>query len=126
MTQKLAPVGIVPSFEGYSLPPAFMSDGCTHCRENWFGVSITHHCFLHDFQRRYATCSVADADARLKRGIICEANAARARGEIADWEWLFLHALAAKVWLAVKIMRPWFSATQPLPTEWAAYAEPHL
>jgi hypothetical protein len=31
----------------------------------------------------------------------------------------------ALYWLGVKLLRPWFSATQSLPTEWFMYGDPH-
>lgn len=108
------------TFEGWRVPPGFISDGCTCAPDRWpiidsffppraHWITLTPACVLHDFQRRHAVVPVKDADARLKRFLI----------HLGAPHWL-----ASIYWVGDKLLRPLFRATQPLPGLWREYAKP--
>ena len=98
-------------FEGWRVPNGFSSDGCTFAPDTLFGVNLKPACVLHDFARRhlvhYRALTVSEADALFRRHL-------KALGA-PSW-------LATLYWFAVKITRPWFQKTQPIPTStWLPY-----
>lgn len=95
------------SFEGWSVPDDFPSDGCTFVRERLFGVVITPACRLHDFQRRYKIVPRGKADGILRR----------------HWISLGLSPWAAwPLWAFVRLATGVFKRSYALPAKWRAYA----
>lgn len=98
-------------FEGWRVPPGFSSDGCTLSPDRPFGINLRPACILHDFARRhlvhYSQMTISEADAMFRRHL-------KALGA-PSW-------LATLYWFGVKVIRPWFRATQPVPTSaWLEY-----
>lgn len=99
------------TFEGWSVPVDFDSDGCTFAPDTWFGVNLKPACVMHDFQRKhvvyYGALTVQEADKLFKRHL-------RALGAP--------RLLSHLYWLAVKLARSKFSTTKPMPTTaWNQY-----
>lgn len=98
------------TFEGWSVPDDFDSDGCTFAPDRWFNVDLKPACIMHDFQRKYAVYygePVQDVDKRFKRHL-------RSLGAPRFLGHLF--------WLVVKLARRWYSTTKPVPKpEWLEY-----
>lgn len=98
------------SFEGWRVPDAFESDGCTGTadgkRNRWMPA-----CRMHDFHRRHEIVSKRDADSIFYRHLL-HLGASRLRARL--------------YWLGVRITAPLANRTYRLPPEWAEYAKPIL
>lgn len=93
-------------FNGWKVPAAFVSDGCTFVPDSWFGKDLTNACALHDFLRVYDLCPIEQADREFHSFL------------------LFLGApklLARVYWIGVKLLRPFREDIKPLPTIWEKY-----
>lgn len=98
-------------FHGWVVPEGFVSDGCTCAPDELFGVDLRPACEWHDWARRhlvhYGVMTVQEADKLFKAYLI--------RLGLPRW-------CAHLYWLGVKIGRPWFSRTYPVPRpEWLRY-----
>lgn len=105
-------------FAGWVVPPQFWSDGCTFpgplALLKWPMRSEKYKpaCVMHDFLRRHIChygMKPSEADAIFRRHL-------KALGASSF--------LATLYWGAVKLMRPWFTQTHPLPLKWQDYRFP--
>ncbi len=95
-------------FEGWRVPPGFKCDGCTGVPDRLFSIDLEPACILHDFMRRHAIVPAAEADKLFRRHMIALGAPA--------W-------LARLFWLVIKVARPWFYYTEPVPTKWLGFTE---
>lgn len=97
---------------GWTVPAGFVSDGCTfpgplhHIRRLMRADKYAEGCILHDWLRRYGLCRISQADRLLREYI----------GDVAGDPWM-----ADIYYLAVKLARPWFSKSVPLPPQWEKF-----
>lgn len=98
-------------FEGWRVPPGFVSDGCTCAPDAWRGRPLTDACVLHDFLRRHGIVPTSEADKILRRHLL----------KLGAPAWL-----ARLYWLSVKLMRWRFTFTAPLPPAWSGYGHRHV
>lgn len=98
------------TFEGWTVPKGFLTDGCTCSPDKPLGYDIRECCILHDWLRRhvvhYGHITVSEADKVFRRFM-------KAKG-VPSW-------LATIYWLGVKIMRPFWSRTAPVKPGWFRY-----
>jgi len=101
------------SFEGWTTPPDFISDGCSFAPDRWLTlrgwVKLTDACILHDFLRIYALVTTKEADKILRRHLI-------SIGAPLYLAWIY--------WVVVKKARRYFNKTYELPYRWNKYKKP--
>ncbi len=102
------------TFEGWTTPPDFESDGCTLAPDRWWTfrrgwVDLTDACILHDFLRNYALVPMREADSRFRRHLISV-------GAPRYMAWVY--------WFAVKKTKSIFTKTYMLPIRWDKYSKP--
>jgi hypothetical protein len=107
MDPRINRPGVI-QFEGWRVPPGFLSDGCTLARDGNRN-RYTPACVLHDFLRRYGIVPVYVADDIFRRHLIA-LGASRCK--------------ARAYWVGVRVLSVIFTRTEPLPFEWREFSKP--
>lgn len=101
------------TWNGWTVPVGFWSDGCTMAPDRLFGTNLRTACIWHDWARRhlvhYGLMAVSEADREFRLFLIH-------LGAPKCLAWLY--------WLGSFLLRPFMSGTQPIPTPgWERYLQ---